>query len=94
VPCILVQESYTSFANSNFTWTLRVPTNFLKINSNISIFFISNQSFFITFQINKSLQNKKFYFSIQNILTFFLISIKSVIVLNTSTIFKHTHKLS
>jgi hypothetical protein len=44
-------------------------------------FFISHQSLFITSQIKKkSLQNKKFHFSMQNILTFFLTSIKSVIV--------------
>ena len=40
------------------------------------LLFILHQSLFITIQIKKSLQNKKFHFFIQNILTFFLTSIK------------------
>jgi hypothetical protein len=46
-----------------------------------SYFFISHQSLFITIQIKKSLQNKKFHFSIQNIITFFLTLIKYATVL-------------
>jgi hypothetical protein len=53
---------------------------FFSKSTSIFLFFISHQSLFITFQIKKSLQNKKFYFSIKNILTFFLLSIKSATV--------------
>jgi hypothetical protein len=42
---------------------------FLKITP-IFLLFISHQSLFIIFQIKKSLQNKKFYFSKQKILLF------------------------
>jgi hypothetical protein len=44
----------------------------------IAIFLLSilHQSFFIIIQIKKSLQNKNFHFFVQNILTFFLTSIK------------------
>jgi hypothetical protein len=44
--------------------------NFSKLIP-IFLLFLSHQSLFITIQIKKSLQNKKFHFFIQNILTFF-----------------------
>jgi hypothetical protein len=64
------------FANG-WDWICKIPKkNFLKINLNIFTFYITS----ITFQIKKLLQNKNFHFFIQNILTFFLISIKSATI--------------
>jgi hypothetical protein len=49
---------------------------FSKSTQTFIFFYIKSITFFY-FQINKSLQNKKFHFSIQIFLLFFLISIKS-----------------
>jgi hypothetical protein len=49
---------------------VKSPKFFFSKSTSIFLLFISHQSLFITFQIKKSLQNKKFHFSIQNILTF------------------------
>jgi hypothetical protein len=59
---------------------VKSPKKIFSKSTSIFLLFISHQSLFITFQIKKSLQNKKFHFSIQNILTFFLLSIKSATV--------------
>ena len=59
----------------------RKPKKILSKSTPTFLLFISHQSHFITIQIKKSLQNKIFYFSIQNILTFSLTSIKFAIVL-------------
>jgi hypothetical protein len=62
-------------------WLCKIPKIFfLKININIPTFYITSIIFYHFLNKKKSLQNKKFHFSIQNILTFFLISIKSATI--------------
>jgi hypothetical protein len=63
-------------------WTCKIKKKkifFLKINSNILTFYITSITFY-HFSNKKITTKQKFHFYIQNILTFFLISIKSVII--------------
>ena len=67
------------FADCVWQWSwLDQTQKSKKILSKSTLIFllISHQSLFITIQIKKSLQNKIFHFFIQDILTFFLKSIK------------------